>query len=855
MDPLSKMAAEMDVIDKAEMLKESSKKIKENTVPMNSWSNRKAAILQKYTTSEKLSMVTSFLLEGEKVVVKAQSTAVDKVQHRLEQLDSFEEGPQRKLDLSQSEYIYKINELNRELVTAWNNQQRVKALKIAIQCAKMLADTDVLPFYPSKFVLVTDILDCFGKLVYERLRTKAQYYKPGSKIPQPLPENFTPDMVSDSAKETCLNWFFKIASIRELVPRLYVEMALLKSYNFISSNECPEALSRLTEMIQGIGNPLVAVYARCYLCRVGLNVVTSGTHTGYLKRNFESFLESYQHLFGRSVKADLHRQKMSLSTYMTLYTPALDYIMEAVVCHLPDSVLPELLARCKQYSNSSLILNTIMSGFNPTYISERTLQFLNMIVQCTDDGIPLHSLLRTLGLCVSVSSPPLEQRKQILNGVWTNIAQLREPAVYISCVTIWIQFIVQHFSSTEVNTVLGDVIDRMLPLRYYEKFPYELKTIVHKVVEYTSDFESLLAMENFLPIIDLFHEEAAKVEVCKLILSSNFLSEQKTNDPVITNGLMFLGGILHDSVNALTPEDENRQIGEILCNVVRTVDYERDFEQQLQFYVDARGAFANLDSVLAQLVHCVNLLAVNTRSMVKGTHSRKTGDFVRACAAYSFITIPSIECPNIRLKLYLISGQVALFNHCLGQADACFKAILSVISELSPVIPDNPERGVLSLTRNLLNILRNFQWARENGSLAVLYISAIDLLASMTQDDYSYHVDRVESNDALYGADPRFVQEVDNMTSLVIGEILGMLKELGSCKKQAQLAIDLFLRVVLRGDLNVTQVNILALNLWNLSLKSGYSDIKYLWRIREYLLNSSVDREGLKKFIDKLSIS
>lgn len=169
------------------------------------------------------------------VVVRAQTTAVDKVQHRLEQLDSFEEGSQQKLDLSVTEYIAKIELLNRELVQAWTSEQRVKALKIAIQCAKLLADSDVLPFYPSKFVLITDILDCFGKLVYERLKSKAVYYKPGSKIPSPLPDDFTPDMVSDMAKETCLNWFYKIASIRELVPRLYVEIALLKSYTFLSS--------------------------------------------------------------------------------------------------------------------------------------------------------------------------------------------------------------------------------------------------------------------------------------------------------------------------------------------------------------------------------------------------------------------------------------------------------------------------------------------------------------------------------------------------------------------------------------------------------------------------------------------
>lgn len=51
------------------------------------------------------------------VVVKAQSSAVDKVKHRLEQLDDFEEGSVRQmLDLSQQEYVNRIEQLNQELV-------------------------------------------------------------------------------------------------------------------------------------------------------------------------------------------------------------------------------------------------------------------------------------------------------------------------------------------------------------------------------------------------------------------------------------------------------------------------------------------------------------------------------------------------------------------------------------------------------------------------------------------------------------------------------------------------------------------------------------------------------------------
>lgn len=94
------------------------------------------------------------------------------------------------------------------------------------------------------------------------------------------------------------------------------------------------------------------------------------------------------------------------------------------------------------------------------------------------------------------------------------------------------------------------------------------------------------------------------MEVCKKILSA-CSSEQKTCDPVVINALMFLCAVLHDSVNALSVDDERRQIGEILSNTIRRIDYGRDFEQQLSFYVEARGSFSNIDAVLYQLVQVI----------------------------------------------------------------------------------------------------------------------------------------------------------------------------------------------------------------------------------------------------------
>ncbi|XP_042371229.1 VPS35 endosomal protein-sorting factor-like, partial [Plectropomus leopardus] len=137
-------------------------------------------------------------------------------------------GSQRELlNLSQQDYANRIEELNQSLKEAWASDQKVKALKIVIQCSKLLSDTSVIQFYPSKFVLITDILDTFGRLVYDRIWTMCS-------DPRPLPESFTVDDVNDTAKETCLNWFFKIASIRELLPRFYVEAAILKCNRFLN---------------------------------------------------------------------------------------------------------------------------------------------------------------------------------------------------------------------------------------------------------------------------------------------------------------------------------------------------------------------------------------------------------------------------------------------------------------------------------------------------------------------------------------------------------------------------------------------------------------------------------------------
>ena len=55
---------------------------------------------------------------------------------------------------------------------------------------------------------------------------------------------------------------------------------------------------------------------------------------------------------------------------------------------------------------------------------------------------------------------------------------------------------------------------------------------------------------------------------------------------------------------------------------------------------------------------------------VKGRHSKKTHAFAKACLAYCYISIASMENAFKRLELLLLCAQVAMLNHCLPQTDA-----------------------------------------------------------------------------------------------------------------------------------------------------------------------------------------
>ncbi|XP_067641298.1 VPS35 endosomal protein sorting factor-like isoform X2 [Eurosta solidaginis] len=672
-DPLTQMATEYSYQKKTKSKEKSS--LEEHDL---CWRTKRLGILNRFTTSEKLSISTSFLSTGNagSEGIRAQTVVADKVKFRLEQLDDFDDNSVRHMiDLTQQEYIQRIEQLNQELVLSWNEDQRVKSLKIVIQCSKLLSDISAISFYPSQFVLITDILDMFGKLVYERLNVKSNNVG-GDQNCRKLGRT---ESIHESARETCQNWFFKIASIRELLPRLYVEMALIKCYEFIAPNEFDNALHRITKMIRGIGDPLVQAYARCYLVRVSLTVAANKE---CIKENFKDFLKIYHTIFSGAVRSELSRQRIDIETYLTLYGPAVDFMLLALAnkCSLYTE---EIMNECKEIKNNGLLLLSILNAFKPDFIAANALEFVKLLSISNTDGISKAQLLRALGRNVSVCPPLPEKRLQFLNAAFNTIDTFGDTAEYMNCVETWAHFITENFPVSVINNLLGTITFRINASRAYEKHYTQLQNILDKILQYCSNTEMLLVQEHFLSYVDLFHKDSIKIGACKNILTMfHQKCEENISDEIVINALMFTGKTLNDSVTALTVEDERRHISHLISSFIRKVNFPRDFERQLSFYVEARGAYTNLDPVYITLVNATNKLAIEVHHIVNGNHTRKTAAFVKACVAFCFITIPSITAIQTQMDLYLLTGQVALLNLCLGQADSSFEAALQLVGEL-----------------------------------------------------------------------------------------------------------------------------------------------------------------------------
>ena len=139
------------------------------------WLLKKRQILKDYSVTGHIFINSSAIdeIEGSGVEDGSDMRHINKYNRRLDFLERRKVS-ERTVEMSQQECEAHISKLARNLSLAWSKDERVGTLKIAIQLAKLLADTTFPEFYPSMFVLVTNELERFGSMVFQRIISKSE---------------------------------------------------------------------------------------------------------------------------------------------------------------------------------------------------------------------------------------------------------------------------------------------------------------------------------------------------------------------------------------------------------------------------------------------------------------------------------------------------------------------------------------------------------------------------------------------------------------------------------------------------------------------------------------------------------
>lgn len=196
---------------------------------------------------------------------------IEKGRNRLEEIQGDKTNSQFNI-ITSGEYVAKMEVLKREMLQKWEVEDKVGTLKIIIHCTKMLNDVFTPKFYTHKFLILSDILDNFAKLVYERI------YKLAFNGDKSIDFNsINPSIVPSNARDICSNWIYKCSCIRELLPRIYIDICFLKIFRFIhTEKEIEQKILIIAKMIRGLSHPLISFYVTMYLAKVALNLFPKG---------------------------------------------------------------------------------------------------------------------------------------------------------------------------------------------------------------------------------------------------------------------------------------------------------------------------------------------------------------------------------------------------------------------------------------------------------------------------------------------------------------------------------------------------------------------------------------------------
>ncbi|XP_047979804.1 VPS35 endosomal protein sorting factor-like isoform X3 [Salvia hispanica] len=649
-------------------------------------------------------------------------------------------------------------------------------------------DSSAIQIYPTLFVLATDIMDMLGDLVWNRIKEKAEITE----------ENFNAGDICFDAKETCNNWFSKVGSIRELLPRIYLELALLPCWRFLHDH--PEnILKRLVEMTRGIADPLASAYCRLYLAQCSQRL--SQHDTGFLIACINDLKLVLVRLTParETVNGNLSGNSQLL---LTLVEPAIEYIIKCLFKDLKKMEISKMLLALglssnlsilsKNHSCISVVLHHILKELPVEYICSNAVELLQLI-EITDDRSFDQSLnFNLLGhrLCELVSQ--VSNVQLLIDKFIQVLSCCANLHAYLMLADAYLDIILENHLDKLLNVILDGILERVRDERIGENELVILQSVFLKILTHFGDIKKILALNHFIDILDMMHG-STRNSINMHILNMATRNGQ-IQDPIIIEVLLEVAQALYNGLDfSNMRKDEYQHPSRLISRFVYMVDHGIEVESHLRFLAQCRGAFSSINELQENLVHSSNNLAI--RAMRNGNSSIS---FVKSCLAFNEVTIPAIPANLRQLNLYIETAEVALLGGFVSHLDGLLNAAVNCLEMIDPVnvmqmaedgdeaislicklcgllvmVPGGVEPEVTYIPQRLLSLLNSQAWILPRMK-AKIFSAFVFLSAAQSQNQLLYHAvsGKVICNYQLFVGFPSDHQELLSLSRIALQGIL-----------------------------------------------------------------------------------
>ncbi|KAH9803872.1 VPS35 endosomal protein sorting factor-like [Citrus sinensis] len=749
-DPLRSPAANAVALNKDVEDGESSSTVSSEAaaeVSVKEWTTFKRFLMQKFPVSK----MVSVSLMPDVIIKTGKANVKDSTTKHLKELDDPANFAEEDVKvITGQEYVSRLHELKDEIKRAWTAEDRVTSLKLSIKVARLLMDTSVLQFYPTLFVLVVEIMDMLGNLVWERIKQKAEFGEDGSRLCY-LSENFKEINICVEAKETCNNWFCKVGSVRELLPRIYLELAILPCWRFLNDRPA-NSLQRLVLMTRGLADPLASVYCRLYMAHCARKLPSCDTVLHHLLKELPteivgSYAVEILHLieYSNDKSYDQCLNYRLLGFRLCERRPTLDILNAAVdriiqVVTLLDE-LDDFLKVVDPYVDIILQnqmdnhLNTILEG-----ISERACK--KEIVD--NDVVGLQSIL------MKILSHFKDLEDVFALGHFLEILDVMYGSSRIS-------IDMQILNMATRNGCINDPTTVQLL--------FEICQALHDGIDFVNskgdDYQAARLISRFVLMVD-YGAEMERHLTFLVECRGAFGSINELKETLVHSSNHLATKALKDGRKHLSFVKSCIAFSEV------TIPSISDHIRQLNLYIETSevallaGLISHSDGLVDSAISC--LQSVDLINGCSGVRLRCNGG-----------TVPPLH-PAVGSTW--IDGSIGIQR--LG----------ATVARLLVIVPGNPELGFTHTLKSILSLITSQSWITSKIKIRIS-CAIVSLSATLSQNKLPYNADlEILSNDLLFYGDSSYVQELLSFSEHVLQNLVEIIEQEPSGAVRGSMALE-----------------------------------------------------------------